>query len=350
MKLPNNYGSITQLKGRRRRPYMVRVSNGYRYDPIADKDIPKREILGYARTRKEANEMLAEYNMQPLNLDYASYTLEQCFDMWMKEYEKGEKSKSSINAHIAAMKALGSLKDKPIREIRTRDIQDALAKSGKNFPTLRKCRVMLRLVFTWCMKNDIINKDYSQFIDLSPFRNKNPNAIDRNPFIDKEIQILWDNKHDLFVRYVLIYIYTGVRASELLELKKKDIDMENRMFHIVKSKTNAGVRIVPIADKIYPFFEELMATNTEYLLHGINIDKLDYWAYLNTYFYPLMEKFNMKHTPHDTRHTCISLLSRANVNQTTIKKIIGHEGAMSLTEKVYTHPDYQELLDAINKI
>lgn len=56
----------------------------------------------------------------------------------------------------------------------------------------------------------------------------------------------------------------------------------------------------------------------------------------------------MKHTPHDTRHTCISLLTKADVNPTTIKKIVGHKGAMSLTGKVYTHMHYQTLLDAIN--
>lgn len=63
-----------------------------------------------------------------------------------------------------------------------------------------------------------------------------------------------------------------------------------------------------------------------------------------------MKQLNMKHTPHDTRHTCISLLAKADVNPTTIKKIVGHKGAMSLTKKVYTHMDYQTLLDAINKI
>ena len=54
-----------------------------------------------------------------------------------------------------------------------------------------------------------------------------------------------------------------------------------------------------------------------------------------------MKQLNMKQTPHDTRHTCISLLTKADVNPTTIKKIVGHKGAMSLTEKVYTHMDYQ---------
>lgn len=63
-----------------------------------------------------------------------------------------------------------------------------------------------------------------------------------------------------------------------------------------------------------------------------------------------MKQLNMKQTPHDTSQTCISLLTKADVNPTTIKKIVGHKGAMSLTEKVYTHMDYQTLLDAINKI
>ncbi|WP_288518157.1 hypothetical protein [uncultured Holdemanella sp.] len=63
-----------------------------------------------------------------------------------------------------------------------------------------------------------------------------------------------------------------------------------------------------------------------------------------------MKRLNMKHTPHDTGHTCISLLTKGDVNSTTIKKIVGRKSAMSLPEKVYTHMDYQTVLDAIDKI
>ena len=35
---------------------------------------------------------------------------------------------------------------------------------------------------------------------------------------------------------------------------------------------------------------------------------------------------------------------------TMIKKIVGHSGAMTLTERVYTHLDVKALLEAINKI
>ena len=53
---------------------------------------------------------------------------------------------------------------------------------------------------------------------------------------------------------------------------------------------------------------------------------------------------------YDTRHTCISMLTEAHVDQTMIKKIVGHSGAMTLTERVYTHLDIEPLVEAINQI
>lgn len=43
------------------------------------------------------------------------------------------------------------------------------------------------------------------------------------------------------------------------------------------------------------------------------------------------------------------MLSEAGVQDTTIKKIVGHSGAMTLTEKVYTRLYMQVLVDTINK-
>ena len=62
----------------------------------------------------------------------------------------------------------------------------------------------------------------------------------------------------------------------------------------------------------------------------------------------LVEQIGIDRTPHCTRHTCISMLSEAGVQDTTIKKIVALR-VMSPTEKVYTHLDMQVLVDAINK-
>ena len=63
----------------------------------------------------------------------------------------------------------------------------------------------------------------------------------------------------------------------------------------------------------------------------------------------LMKELNMTHTFHETRHTCITMLTEADVDERIIRTIVGHAGE-SLTEKVYTHISIQPLLDAVNKL
>lgn len=76
-----------------------------------------------------------------------------------------------------------------------------------------------------------------------------------------------------------------------------------------------------------------------------------YRNYYDAYRTPILEQIGLReYTPHCTRHTCISLLGEVKVDQTTIKKIVGHRGTMTLTEKVYTHLDIQILIDAVKQI
>ena len=92
------------------------------------------------------------------------------------------------------------------------------------------------------------------------------------------------------------------------------------------------------------------SSDCEYLIHTPDHKHFEYRNYYDSYWTPLMESLGFEHKPHDTRHTCISMLAEAHVDQTMIKKIVGHSGAMTLTERVYTHLDTEALVAAINKI
>ena len=146
-------------------------------------------------------------------------------------------------------------------------------------------------------------------------------------------------------------VYNGCRISEFLDLKKEHINLEQQYFDVIASKTENGIRRVPIADKVLPFYKAWYeSSDCEYLLHTPQNQHFDYRNYKDSYWAPLMESLGFDHLPHDTRHTCISMLVEAHVDQTMIKKIVGHSGAMTLTEKVYTHLDVEALVEAINKI
>ena len=46
MKLPNGYGSVVKLSGKRRKPYMVRKTVGYHIDPVKEKKVAEYIIIG----------------------------------------------------------------------------------------------------------------------------------------------------------------------------------------------------------------------------------------------------------------------------------------------------------------
>ena len=124
--------------------------------------------------------------------------------------------------------------------------------------TKQRMKSMYNLMYKYCLKYDIVEKDYAALCE-SVKRGK-PKIV-RIPFSSEEIQTLWDNVSFPFVDMVLIGIYSGWRPQELAILKVADIDLEARtMFGGLK--TDAGRnRVVPIHSAIY----DLVVANNQKL-------------------------------------------------------------------------------------
>ena len=350
MKLPNGYGTVKKMSGKRRRPYVVKKTVGWHYDEAKDKMIQDQMTIGYAATRAEGLQMLAEYNNNPFDLKASKVAFQEVYERWSKE-KFPTISHSNVKGYEASYKVCGSLNNKVFRDMKLVDLQTVVDTCGKNYPTLKKLKSLFNQLYEYAMKNDICSKDYSEFVDIVKYKDKNPDKRDHNKFTKEEIERLWTLAEDPYYQIVLMLIYNGCRISEFLDLKKEDVHLAEQYFDVIASKTENGLRKVPIADKLLPFYKAWFEGSAcEYLLHTPDQKHFDYRNYFDSYFTPLMEQLGFDHTPHDTRHTCISLLTEADVNPTSIKKIVGHSGAMTLTERVYTHLDIQILVDAINKI
>ena len=67
------------------------------------------------------------------------------------------------------------------------DLQTVIDTCGKNYPTLKKIKVLFNHLYDFAIKKDICNKDYSTFVDVVQYKNRNPNKYDRNTFEKDEI-------------------------------------------------------------------------------------------------------------------------------------------------------------------
>jgi len=84
-------------------------------------------------------------------------------------------------------------------------------------------------------------------------------------------------------------------------------------------------------------------------MHPSKNKKPRYDYYYCSIFKPIMQQLDIKHRPHDCRHTFGTLLNNAEANSTSIKNLIGHNSFIT-TERIYTHKDIEELRKAIDLI
>lgn len=331
MKQPNGYGNVTKMSGNRRRPWRVRVTAGYTINDETRKAHQRFINVGYYATRKEAMEALAEYRKTPYSIDYVNITFGECMDLWLKSHIKnlGEGRRNSVQSEAKRCAPLRNIK---MTELRLAPIESFLADLPSD--NLRsKCKIIISSTFDYAIRNDIVQKNYGK-LAVFTHTDKDKAAI-HSAFTFEEIKLLWDNQADPTARLALIGIYTGMRPSEMLTLKKENIDAAGR-FLTGGMKTKAGKnRLIPVHKDILPLLPTLLNTPT-------------YNSYRER-FTELCEALNIHHLPHDTRHTFATISKLAGIRDDLRKKILGH-AMQDITDGVYTHGYKEELLSAIDMI
>lgn len=269
-KLPNGYGSVYKLSDSfRRKPYIAKKTTGWSINKETGKAKQLYTIVGYYATKKEALNALAEYNMNPYDVNAAKITLEEVYERWSDEHFP-QVSESNVKGYKAAWKLCDKIKNMQMIDIKLDHLQMIVDQSGKNTPTLKKLKILLGLMYKYAIIHEVIPKEKNMVEYLDIKKPGNPNAYNRKPFSKAEVKKIWNVK-DSNIHYtiILMLIYTGCRIGELLDLKKENIKLEERYFKIIESKTAAGIRTVPISEKIYPFFEYWCNLNDcEYLLYS----------------------------------------------------------------------------------
>lgn len=334
MKNQNGTGSIYKLKGKRRKPWAIRIS--YQNETGAT----KRKYLGYFETKKEAQEVLFTYNKNPLL--FSGKTFKEIKTLWLSSIKEKILPETFKNV-VISLKHFEILNENKISDIKLFQLQKIFNDMDYSRGYKSNCKSVLNRIFNFALKNDFIDSNKVQFVELG----KKNIVVERKIFTRDEINILWQNLKVNNVYIILILIYTGMRIGELLALKVCDIDLNNKVIYIRKSKTSSGIRTIPIPDKILSLFIDNISYENEYFILSKNLTPLSYMTFKYR-FNVLLEKLGIqKHTIHDTRHTFATMLNNADANSTSIIKLIGHSD-FSITENVYTHKDVEELRKAIN--
>lgn len=335
MRFPNGYGSIVNLGKKRRRPFAVRITTGWSKD-----NKQQYKYLGYFEKETQALECLVEFNKNPYDLESKKITLKNIYDDWsQRHFDKV--SLNTIKNYKSAFNKCESLFNVPMVDLRTRDFQKIVDIHISSLASAKAFKNIIKLLYEYALKNEIVEKDYSVFIEMPRDKSKKEN----NPFTKNEIKTLWNCQGSDTIDILLILLYTGMRINELLLLETNNIYFDNR-YMVGGSKTDNGKnRIIPIHKKIAPLIEKRLS-NQPYLF--LNRNKKNYlYRNILTSIRTQFDKLEMSyHNIHETRHTFISQAQRLKLDTISIKKIVGHS-TNDITEH-YTHKSLEDLLIVID--
>ena len=355
-KLPNGFGTIYKLSGKRSKPFRAAKTDKWVLDSVTGKSKQIRFTIGYYATREEAMIALADYNENPYDIKVDSITFSEVYEKWSENYFPTLANASSIRTVKAAYAYCNDLYDMRMKDIRVSHLEGTIINADVGDSTKGRIKSLFNMMYKYAVAHDIVEKDYASVM----FSNGNPIKRERIkepiPFTDEEIAQLWDNANKIpFADMILIGIYSGWRPQELSILKVSDIDIEAGTMK-GGLKTDAGKnRIVPIHKAIKPLIEnrikEAAALQSEYLFNDENGQQGTHMTYdkYRKRFQKVMDKLHMEHRPHETRHTFITKAKACNMDEYVLKLIVGH-CINDITENVYTHRTISQLTAEMDKI
>lgn len=337
MRNPNGYGGVSKLKGNRRKPFVARITDGYR-----DTGSQIYKVLGYFATQEEAMAELVKYNEKKYDIDQRQITFAELYTEWSeKHFQKvGE---TTVSGYKTAFKRFESIHNVRFADLRTNTLQRVIDDCDK-YSIRKSMRVLLNCLYEYADKNDIVTKKYNQYIEIGKPETKH----EKIPFANAEIHKLQDNDNIDGVDTILMLINTGMRINELLKLETANIHIDER-YCIGGSKTDAGKnRVIPLHKSIIPYIKSRYNPKNKYLLSDNNGNPIPYYKYNNEVWKPLMKQLGMSHTIHETRHTLATELDKVEENKLTIKRLLGH-ATQDITAR-YTKTSIEQLINCIDKV
>ncbi len=145
-----------------------------------------------------------------------------------------------------------------------------------------------------------------------------------------------------------LFYTTGIRRTELINLKLNNIDLSNGTLKVLGKRNKE--RIIPILPVVENQIKLYLTERShlqrivdgEYfflLLKGVKLNDSFVYRLINYYFSNVSEK--VKKSPHILRHTFATHLLNNGADINSVKELLGHSSLAST--QVYTHSSLAEL-------
>ncbi|MDQ1341001.1 MAG: Integrase [Campylobacterota bacterium] len=210
--------------------------------------------------------------------------------------------------------------------------------------TVKTIRTVFNAVFDDAMKDEIIKRNPFTLI-RSPTGEE---MREKKPFSLEEIDLILSNAPKSMKAFFAIGFFTGMRTGEIIGLRWSDIDYEENIIKVQRSrrqgieslpKTKNSIRDVEILDTLKPFIlehQELSDDNKSGYVFETSFgrpfnttDKISYW-----YWRPLLKELDIPYRNlYQMRHTFASMMISEGEDILWVSNMLGHKDSSMTLQK-----------------
>lgn len=267
-------------------------------------------------------------------------------------------SENTIKAYNNDLKKFKNfIKNKTINNIDENSIKDYLKylnKENNDTKTISHNISTLRSFYKFLLIEKKVNKNPMEYIELPKTKKSLPKTLSIEE-IDKLLDINLTDSFSYRNKAMLELMYSsGLRVSELINVKIHDIDVSNCIIRIMGKGSKE--RIVPLGDYAIRYIELYLKEYREKLIKK----ELNDYLFLNNHgnkmtrqgFFKILKQIakekNIKteFSPHTLRHSFATHLLNGGADLRSIQEMLGHSDIS--TTQIYTHVSKEKLKENYN--
>lgn len=211
---------------------------------------------------------------------------------------------------------------KSIKPLDCQRFLNDLYNEGYAKATIKKYLTTLRLAFIRAETDGLIKESPLKNLIIPKAPTKKISALSA----EEQVVIEMYCKDTLYGDFIIFLLNTGLRVGEMLNLQWSDFDEKNRTVFIRKSKTESGVRELPLVNKAFDIIKkQKKSEHDNYIFHNIHGAPLTYNC-MKRSVKELREKSRYYNfTLHSCRHSFATRLTEAGANPKGVAGALGHK-------------------------
>ncbi len=226
-----------------------------------------------------------------------------------------------------------------------------LREKGKEASSVNRAISTLRSFYKFLQREQLVEKNPVRLIQALKTPKKLPVVVEKdkmNQLLDHMDAVVddFESLRDFIIMELLFG--TGIRLSELLQIKESDIDFYNKKILILGKRNKE--RFVPLhltlIEELKEYLEKKKLQNLENISEYLVVTKEGKRAY-RLLIYRVVKKYlsmitsQKKRSPHVLRHSFATSLLDNGADLNAIKELLGHAGLAAT--QVYTHNSAERL-------